>query len=123
MHPVWRCWCIVQMGQVPPCSPPVIYCRGFCELFYLLPVPHRDFVHCFMMTCWITGLHYQRRSLRSVPGTSLQTFQLKNHQHKPQESIRLAPPHSKASARCNSSLHRIRAKVKPRCQAALLHGL
>lgn len=51
-----------------------------------------------------------KTSLRSVPGTALQMFQLKSHQHEPQEFIQFAPPHSKACARHNSSFHRNRAK-------------
>lgn len=64
-----------------------------------------------MVTFWISGLHYQIQGLKLVPGTDLQNFQLKSHQHEPQEFIQLIPPHSKAHAWHNSSFHRIRPKL------------
>lgn len=64
-----------------------------------------------MVTFWISGLHYQIQGLKLVPGTDLQNFQLKSHQHEPQEFIQLIPPHSKAHTWHNSSFHRIRPKL------------
>lgn len=96
MHPLWRCWCIFQIGWVSLCSPPVIYCLGFAG----------SFIYCqWLMETLFTGLWWLSASLVCIT----RCFSSRVASMNPKSSYNSHLPKAKLVPRI-TGFHRIKAK-------------
>lgn len=107
MHPVWRCWYIIQAGQILLLSPPVICCPGFHLLLFntsvswwLCSLCYGDFLgHWFALP----KTRSEICSWHCPPNLSAE-HTLESHQHKPQELVGHTSPHGKACTLITAAL-------------------